>query len=294
MLIRNNGQALLFFLNSIKWDILFITIYAIVASLWDHTSLSMSLVIPLPVAATIATILSLLLAFRTGQSYERWWEARKVWGEIVNDSRTFIRQLKQFLPENSKEDLLMFAETQIVWCFALSESLRRQSFSVKVEEYLKQNNIQTNNVPCYLLNMQADHLAKCSSIYNLNVNKQVQIDTTLASLNAAMGKCERIKNTVFPKSYSLFIHFLIYVFATILPFGLADVTILLEIFITILLPFLFIAIEKTAIIMQDPFENIPTDIPMTALCNTIESNINEMLNHSAAPKKTISNSYYIN
>lgn len=107
-----------------------------------------------------------------------------------------------------------------------------------------------------------------------------------------MGKCERIKNTVFPRSYSLLVHTLIYVFAAILPFGMDDSQLIVEIVITMLLSIVFVAIEKTAIIMQDPFENTPVDTPMTALAQTIESNIREMTGMENVPIKNKQQLYY--
>lgn len=108
-----------------------------------------------------------------------------------------------------------------------------------------------------------------------------------------MGRCERIKNTVFPRSYSLLIHFLIYVFATILPFGLSDDYLAIEILLTIAIPIFFIAIEKTSILMQDPFENSPLDIPMTTICQTIENNIKEMIGDTSITETESENTYFI-
>ena len=105
----------------------------------------------------------------------------------------------------------------------------------------------------------------------------MQVDTTLSRLCDAMGKCERIKNTVFPRSYSLLVHLLIYVFATLLPFGLNDKYIEVEILLTAIIPLIFISIERTAIVMQDPFENTPMDTPMTSLSTTIEINLRQMI-----------------
>ena len=79
------------------------------------------------------------------------------------------------------------------------------------------------------------------------------------------------------------------------PFGLSELSIIFEILLTVLLPVIFITFEKTAIIMQDPFENIPTDTPMTTICNNIEKNINEMIgetNHQIASNEKAT--YYLN
>lgn len=297
MLIKNNYKATLFFLKGLKWQILLIISYAIIASLFDHSLVGVLINIPITISTAVATMISLLLAFRIAQSYDRWWEARKVWGEIVNDSRTLVRQIMLFIPnrEERKDEIKIYADRQIIWCFSLSESLRGQKPSKKTLQYLTANNLQADNIPLLLLQKHSENLHFITEKYDLNSNLQVQIDTTIAKLTDAMGKCERIKNTVFPKNYSYLIHCLIYLFVTLLPFGLNEIDIITEILLTSLIPIMFIAFEKTAIIMQDPFENIPTDIPMTTLCNIIENNINQIIGEVNYQKENVQfDKYYKN
>jgi putative membrane protein len=283
--------SILVFVRLIRFDIIAICSYAILVGILDQYSFISKISVPLAITATIGTAVSLLLSFRTAQSYERWWEARGIWGAILNDSRTLIRQLIQFLPdsENKKPILQKFVDRQIVWCFALGESLRKVDFSERVKLYLQAQDINDQNVPNALLNQHSTDLAAAC----LTEFKQVQVDATLGRICDAMGKCERIKNTVFPRSYSLLVHLLIYAFATLLPLGLTDKYVLVEILLTIIIPLIFIAIERTAIIMQDPFENTPMDTPMTSLSMTIEINLEEMIGNKDLPPVYKSNSYYI-
>ncbi|OOQ57339.1 bestrophin family protein [Mucilaginibacter pedocola] len=284
-----------YFINLIKWDVLAIVVYATLVGSLDHVAFLKDISIPLSISALIATLLSLLLAFRTSQSYERWWEARTIWGAIVNDSRTLIRQLILFIPEDTKkqEYIRSFASRQAIWCYALSENLRKVSFSEKVNAFFSKLGKDSDNRPNLILSQHAEELANIGMAYNLNANKLVQIDATIARLTDSMGKCERIKNTVLPRSYSMLIHFLIYVLMTMLPFGLEDNHWIIEIVITTIVPVLFIAIERTAILMQDPFENKPTDTPMTTLSATIERNLMEMSGQPAPATAVNSADYYI-
>lgn len=288
-MLLNKKISVFTFLKQIRFDISAILIYAIVVGIADQYGFLSKIDIPIAVSAIIGTALSLLLAFRTAQAYERWWEARIIWGAIVNDSRTLIRQIKQFLPEKDAKIVEEFANRQIIWCYVLGESLRKLSFSKKVYDYVSEQNISKNNIPNAIINQHSEALSKL----DIGDLKQIQIDNTLSRLCDAMGKCERIKNTVFPKSYSLLVHFLIYVFATLLPFGLDDKFVLVEIFLTALIPIIFIAIERTAIILQDPFENAPTDIPMTSLAITIEINIKELIGDKNLPIHEKPKSFYI-
>lgn len=288
-MLLNKRISILAFLKQIKFDIAAILTYAVVIGIADQYSFLANISIPIGATAVIGTALSLLLAFRTSQAYERWWEARTVWRSIVNDSRTLVRQVVQFVPSNNKNEIEAFANRQIIWCYALGESLRKLPFSQKVQAYIDDQKITDKNVPNAILNQHSNALS------NLGISefKQIQIDATLSRLCDAMGKCERIKNTVFPKSYSLLVHFLIYVFATLLPFGLEDKYVAVEVFLTTLLPVVFIAIERTVIILQDPFENAPTDTPVTSLATTIEINIKEMIGNKDLPVQENPKSFYI-
>ncbi|OJW13892.1 bestrophin family ion channel [Mucilaginibacter sp. 44-25] len=294
MLIKKR-ISVLYFIRLIKWDLIAIAAYAALAGTFDHYWIFNQINIPLAVSAFVGTTLSLLLGFRTSQSYERWWEARVVWGAIVNDSRTLIRQLQQFLPKGPQTTLILseFIQRQVIWCYALSESLRRVPFSAKVEDYFREHQLESANRPNLLLNKHSENLGALSEQFQIDANKQVQIDATIVRLCDSMGKCERIKNTVFPRSYSLLIHFLIYVLMTMLPFGLEDKTKTVEILLTFMVPVLFIAIERTAIIMQDPFENVPTDTPMTTLAKTIEGNLLEMIGEQPSSQAATGGDYYV-
>lgn len=295
-MLLNKRISIFFFVKQIRVDLILIVAYTILTSMIRHFSTLHSLSIPLSIAALLGTLISLLLAFRVSQSYERWWEARIVWGSIVNDSRTLLRQLKQFLPKDNPETathLKAFAERQIIWVNVLGESLRKTKFSNKVQEYVNTNNLVGSNIPNLLLEKHAEELAELSEKYQLNENKQVQIDNTIVRLTEAMGKCERIKNTVFPRSYTVLIQFIIYVFITIFPFGLSEVGEVTEAILSFLIPLLFVAIEKTALIMQDPFENRPTDTPMTNLAQVIERNLNDVIGEETPASDSSVSSYYV-
>lgn len=291
-MLLNRQISIWYFIRLIRFEIIGVCCYAVIVGLYDaYRSASFSAIdIPFSVTASVGTAVSLILGFRTAQAYDRWWEARVVWGAIVNDSRTLIRQVSEFIPESaSKAELVRrFTERQIIWCFALSESLRKKPFSERVSNYLKASNINAKNIPNALLSEHSRELSRAE----LTEFRQVQVDSTIVRLCDAMGKCERIKNTVFPKSYSLLLHLLIYVFATMIPFGIDDNHFVLEVMLTAVIPLAFLSIERTAIIMQDPFENTPMDTPMTTLATTIEINLKQMIGEPDLPEPEQPQGYY--
>lgn len=291
-MLLNKKISIWYFIREIKTQILYMGIFAVSIGLLDLLPWFRKISLPLNIPALLGTAVSLLLAFRTSQSYERWWEARTVWGAIVNDSRTLMRLVTQFFPAGEDKIIKEFAERQIIWTYALGESLRRQPFSDRVQNYLDEHQIKAANIPNALLDRHSQQLREIAFSKGLTDFQQMQLNDIITRLCDSMGKCERLKNTVFPRSYSILLHTLIYVFAAILPFGLDDAQLAVEIIITFLIPVMFLAIEKTSIIMQDPFENGPVDTPVTALAQTIEINIKQMTGDQNIPVKKENSLYY--
>lgn len=275
-----------YILGKIKWEITVVALYAIAFGLW-HEDLNLHhITIPLSIPAIIGTIISLLLAFRSNQAYDRWWEARIVWGSIVNDSRTLIRQMQSFIndPEFSVSVSKItenFTKRQIFWNYSLGQMLRGQDALKNADKYLSREDLKFvrnhMHVPNALLLLHNRDLKYMLEEGLLNPFQQVEIDRTITRLCDAMGKCERIKNTVFPTTYSLYINFALYLFIVLLPFGLTEHLGSILVLLVILISASFLLVEKMAIHLQDPFENKATDTPMTSLARNIEKDLREMI-----------------
>ncbi|MBL7761312.1 bestrophin family protein [Sphingobacterium multivorum] len=291
-MLLNKKISIAYFIKQIKWQIFFVVGFALTIGFLHLTPLLADITIPFSILALFGTIVSILLAFRTSQSYERWWEARTVWGAIVNDSRTLTRLIQQFLSANEKDEIKIFAQRQIIWVYATGEALRKIGFSPEVKAYINFHKINAVNIPNAILDEHSKQIRSLAEQGKISEFQQLQLNETVGKLCDSMGKCERIKNTVFPKSYSLLLHTLIYVFTIMIPFGLDHPQLTIEIILSILIPVMLIAIEKTAIIMQDPFENTPVDTPMTSLAQTIEINIKQMLGEDEIPQKKDNGLYY--
>lgn len=289
-MLLNRKISIFYFVNEIKWQLLIVIVFSTAAGIIHLHPFFEGISIPLGLLTLMGTAISILLAFRTSQSYERWWEARIVWGAIVNDSRTLIRVIKQFSAE--QQVVKSFAQRQVIWAYALGETLRKVPYSDKVQPYLTVHAIKGSNIPNAILDEHSSTIGNMVREGKLSELNQMQLNEIVARLCDSMGKCERIKNTVFPRSYSVLLHTLIYVFTAILPFGLTHEELAIEILICILIPLMFITIEKTAIIMQDPFENTPVDTPMTALARTIEINLTQMSEEEKMVVKEENTLYY--
>lgn len=300
-MLLNKRIPISFFFRKVQIEIFFIVIYSIGLGLLDQYNFLGDIKIPLAITGILGTTISLLLTFRTSQAYERWWEARTIWGAIVNDSRTLIRQVQEFY-KGSDDFVEKFTNRQIAWCYCLGEKLRNLPSDKTLKRYFIHEEIlelqKYNNLPNQLLNLHTQQLKIAYEKQFISEFKQIQIDSTVAKLCDAMGRSERIKSTVFPRTYSFLLHFLIYVFAAIIPFGLdhsvglAHDHVVIEICIIIVITTVFTLIEKIAIHMQDPFENQPVDIPVTTLAQKIEIDLLQAIKSDKVPQIQESKLYY--
>ena len=252
---------------------------------------------PLSIPALLGTAISILLSFKMNQSYDRWWEARKVWGAIVNDSRTFIIQLQSFLSEGEKETITRLAYRQIAWCYALGRALRGLP-ALEGSEYLLSANDQIeiakhNNKPLAIIQLNAREIKDLHAQQRLETFTHLQLDNTLIRFTDSMGKAERINGTIFPSTYRKFLHFIVYLFVITLSISLKQVNMVFEIPLLLSIAAAFFLIEKSAYHLQDPFKNRPSDIPVTAIARTIEINIRQLLGETEVPQPVKADEFYI-
>lgn len=285
MLLRNN-IPLTYTFGKIKTELLFVISYSVgIVVLYQNFHVT-RISIPVAVPALLGTIISLLLAFRSNQAYDRWWEARTLWGAIVNDSRSISRQILSFV-ENpyGLEDVNQFKDRflkrQIAWCYALSQTLRGFNARKGLEEFLSPEELafikKRRNITASLLELHGMDLKKALNEGWINKYQQIEIDKSITALCNHMGGCERIKNTVFPVTYSKYINMSIHLFIVLLPFGLIEYFGYMEVPLVIAIAAFFLLVEKMAVHLQDPFENKPTDTPTTTICRNIERDLLQMI-----------------
>ena len=301
MLLKKNIPIGYIF-GKIKYEVLFVAIYGITIEVIYQNFHITNISIPMTVHTVLGTIISLLLAFRSNQAYDRWWEARIIWGSIVNDSRTLARQILALIDEPFEPDSIQpfknrMIKRQIAWCYALGNSLRgndplpsiNKLVSEEDYEYVK----EYDNKHVGLLQLHARDLKNALKQGWVNPYQQIEIDNTLTRLCDAMGKCERIKNTVFPSTYSLYIHLALHFFIILLPFGLIELFGFLMVPVLVVITACFFLIEKMAIHLQDPFENKPTDTPVLTISRNIERDLKQMMNDKHAPVVYETPKFYI-
>lgn len=286
-----------YILKKIKTDLFFILIVGLLINYLSTLFSAHLPEMPLNVPTFLGTAISVLLSFKMSQSYDRWWEARKVWGAIVNDSRSFVLQLQSFIHESRYEIIKRMAYRQIAWCYSLGQSLRGLNAVNNLESYLAPEDIAViskhNNKPLALLQLNAAELRHLKDNNFLDTFERIQLDNTLVRLCDSMGKSERINSTVFPVTYRMFLHFAIYLFVIVLSIALRNVEPLFEIPLLVLISAVFLLLEKTAYHLQDPFRNRPSDVPITTIAGTIEINIKQLLGEDNVPKLLPTENFYV-
>lgn len=286
MLLKNK-IPLSYIFGQIKYELLLVMSYGLAIEFaYSFFGIHVTAVsIPITVSSVFGTILSLLLAFRSNQAYDRWWEARTIWGAIVNDSRSFGRQVLTMMENPANEDIKAFQDRmilrQIAWCYALTKSLRNTDPMPHIKEFLNAKEFEYikkfSNKPVALLDLHGKDLQYALKMGWVNQFQQVNLDSSLCKFSDSMGKSERIKKTVFPTTYGLYIKAAVWVFILLLPFGLVDLFGFLMVPVLMIVATFFYLIEKTAVQLQDPFENKATDIPLMAISRTIEIDLKEMI-----------------
>lgn len=251
---------------------------------------------PLTIPAFIGTAISILLSFKLNQSYDRWWEARKIWGAIVNDSRSFVVQLQSLVGPGNDKIVKKIAFRQIAWCYSHGQSLRGLSPTENLDQFLTKEDLEAlenhSNKPLGIIQLNSQDIKKLKDDNQLELFSQLQLDNTLVRLVESQGKNERIKSTVFPVTYRLFLHAIIYLFVVTLSIALNDVAGYFEIPLLLVISSAFFLLEKSATHMQDPFENKPTDTAMTTIARTIEINIKQLLKEKEYPQPLVSTTFF--
>lgn len=289
MIIHTRIIPFRYMFNKVKWEVLVVFVIGLLLNALTYAFSERIPDMPLGVPAFLGTAISVLLSFKMSQSYERWWEARKIWGAIVNDSRTLVVQLQSYLSPEYQAAITEIGHRQIVWCYVLGDALRgldpltRDITGLLRPEDLAKLSAHQNKALA-LVQQQALSLKVVAAGSGMDVFCRVQLDQTIVRLIDAMGRAERINTTVFPVTYRLFLHAAIYLFLITLSIAMQDVNVLFEIPLMVMIAALFFLADKTAYNLQDPFRNRPSDIPISAIARTIEINIRQLLGEERWPE----------
>lgn len=313
--------------------------FVLIASLWSSFIVSLYeffhlelLAIPILPVSTIGIAVSLYLGFKSSSSYARWWEARMIWGEIINKSRAWSNYVHNMIESDSAEeetrtrrDLIM---RHVAWVNALAYQLRKtsrlkvsdhshifdyrrkfsdlsfhqcaRSYERHLDDQEAELLTQYNNPATHLIRHQGERLRDLVNAEKLGDRRYVEMMNLISDFYDCQGKCERIKNTPFPRQIAVFGQIFTWIFILLLPLAFLE-TFANELTIhklygsdaheymfslvpfTVLISWVFFMMEKVADSSEDPFEGGSNDVPISTLCRVIEIDLRQSLGDKHVP-----------
>jgi len=233
----------------------------------------------------IGLTLAIFLGFRNSTSYARYWEARTLWGSLLNETRSLLRQALTLVDAAAQPPLL--AARLIAFVHALRHQLRGSDPAADIERLLGEDEaarLATSRFkPAMLLLRCGEWLRDALRGGHLAPTLAPSMEAALGRLTDALGGCERIAGTPIPFTYSVIIHRTIYVYCVLLPFGLVDSIGSMTPVVVAFVAYTFFALEALGAEIEEPFGLAPNDLALDAMSATIESTLREMLGEAIPP-----------
>lgn len=225
-------------------------------------------------------VISMLLVFRTNTAYDRWWEGRKQWGLLVNNSRNLAQKIDALLEENDRENRAFFLAMISNFPFSLKNHLRKkylpQEFETSVAFPIDRIQSQ-EHVPLQFASAISRRVIGLQKQGVLLPEQVLLIKTELDSFMNICGACERIKNTPIPFSYSSFLKKFIFVYCVTLPLGYVFSLHYLVIPFVVFVTYILGSLEVIAEEIEDPFGADANDLPTDSICLTIRTSVHQIL-----------------
>jgi putative membrane protein len=234
----------------------------------------------------IGIALAVFLGFRNNASYDRWWEARKLWGQLLNDARSMTRQALT-LPRESlpRAEVKEFVEVLSALPHALRHQLRKtdpfEELAARLPAPLLERVMASRYRPSTLMLVLGEWVQRQSRAGALEPMGVLAFDRNLDSLSHVIGGCERIGSTPLPFAYSVMIHRTVYFFCAALPFGLVDSVGNFTPVFSIFVAYAFMAHEAIASQLEDPFGTDENDLALDMMSVYIEDAVRDLLGESA-------------
>jgi ion channel-forming bestrophin family protein len=225
-------------------------------------------------------VISLLLVFRTNTAYDRWWEGRKQWGALVNNSRNLAIKMSALLPKNDIQSRTFFKSFIPQYAVALKNHLRSEATRLELDEAMHPELSEIDHTKHLPNQLAALLFKKANTLFEAGKIKGEQlivINNELQSFTEICGACERIKNTPIPISYSAFIKKFIFFYVMTLPWGYVFNLGYLVIPVVGFIFYVLASLELVAEEIEDPFGTDSNDLPMDKMCINIQKHIEELL-----------------
>ncbi len=237
----------------------------------------------LPVMHTLLGFaISMLLVFRTNTAYDRWWEGRKLWGSLVNNSRNLALKLHAILPETDLLERSFFRKIIPAYAYALHNHLRREQTRIELFEEEEHKHVfsridREKHVPNQVAILMYQHIHQLHQQHKISGEQLLFLNSELQSFTEICGACERIKNTPIPFSYSVFIKKFIFVYVMTLPFGYVFQLGFYTVPVVAFIFYVLASLELIAEEIEDPFGGDENDVPTDKLSQNIHLHVAEII-----------------
>ena len=220
-------------------------------------------------------VISLLLVFRTNTAYDRWWEGRKLWGNLVNNSRNLALKLAVILKD--EKDHTFFRKTIPLYATVLHKHLNNVETGLQLFENLDLEIDNHKHQPNQVAKMMFHKINDLYTEKKISGDQLIIINAEIQSFTDICGACERIKNTPIPYSYSTFFKKFIFFYVMTLPFGYS---VSLGYYVAPVVVFIFYVLASLELIaeeIEDPFGDDQNDLPTEKLAEKIKKNVEELI-----------------
>jgi putative membrane protein len=233
------------------------------------------------VHSLLGIVLGLFLVFRVNSAYDRWYEGRKFWGLLLNNSRNLAAKLNAMISDDNQKDRRFFQEMIPAFAFALKDHLRKgvkiKHLGISDEEVNKLLE-KKEHIPNAITSLLYKRLNQLLGEGKLTPNQFLILDKEMKEFSDILGGCERIKNTPIPYSYSMFIKKFIFTYTVTLPLAFISEFHYITIPIVIFVFFILVSVELIAEEIEEPFGGDTNDLPTKELSDKIEKNVQELFN----------------
>ena len=283
-------------LKRIRLTLLVNTLSAILVTVVHGNFFALKITLTTIPFTLMALPLAIFLGFRNSAAYDRYWEGRKLWGELVLRCRALSRQCQSFIQpadraqaaeaEAARQRLLYRA---IGFVHALRLQLRDQTDCSELRRWVPEADwprLETaSSKHDALMLAMGRELGQCQRQGWIEPCLAANIDSTLSSMTAAAASCERIKGTPIPFSYTLLLHRTAYLYCFLLPFGLVDTIGFMTPFVVAIVAYTFFGLDALGDEIEEPFGLEANDLPLDTLCRTVEVNLLESLGETVLRPK---------
>ena len=230
-------------------------------------------------AASLGAVLGLLLVFRTNTAYDRWWEGRKLWGQLVNDSRNLAIKARTFAAEN-QAGLQEFGRLITSFAFELKDHLR-EPLPPPIKDPDAATSIVARHVPMSVAHRIVSRIMGWKRDARIDGFETMILDAHARSLMDICGACERIRKTPIARGYLVFIRKCIMVYLLALPWGIARDFGWLTAAVTAIVAYFMVGLELVAEDVEEPFGHGSDDLQLDEYCRTIRGSVEEVMNAPA-------------